>query len=132
MGKLHRIAQQVVDHLAQTDRIAGHECRFAQLIADRQCHALGLCLQAPVFGCVVDERRQIKGTRIKLNRIGLDLGQVENVIEQIQQRLAAVIDETEAAAVLVGQCGIRLQHIGHAQNAVQRRPDFMAHIGNEV
>ena len=62
---------------------------------------------------------------------GLDLGEIENVVDDAEQRLggrlAPVSRYSRCSAVEFG-----VQHqLGHADDAVHRRADFVAHVGQE-
>ena len=62
---------------------------------------------------------------------GLDFGEVENVVDQIEQRAAAGRDGREIrAGARIGDQGI--EQIGEPENRVHRRADFVAHVGEEL
>ena len=63
-------------------------------------------------------------------RAGLDLGEVEQVVDDAQQRLRRIAHRRDAAALLVVEALV-LQHLHHAEHAVHRRADFVAHGGEE-
>ncbi len=61
----------------------------------------------------------------------LDLGEVEDVIDDREQRFAAHADDLDKLALLGGQLGVQ-QDVRHADNAVHRGADFVAHIGEKL
>ena len=67
----------------------------------------------------------------QLQLAGLDLGEVEHVVEHGQQLLAGLAHDRQPLALLVRQFAA-LHHLGHGQHAVQRRADLVAHVGQEL
>ena len=61
-----------------------------------------------------------------------DLGQVEDVVDHVQQHLARLLDVLHVALLLVVQRLDRAQHVAEADDAVQRRAQLVAHRGQEV
>ena len=62
--------------------------------------------------------------------IRLDLGVVENVVQNHEQRFGRRAHQLERAALLLGQLGIENQ-LHEAQHGVHRRADLVAHVGQE-
>ena len=130
IGEFDRVVQKVVQDLADPVRIAqnrqctsavGMHTEFQPLFlgTDRVQGLDGLCQ-------IVDD----EGDAFDLHLAGFDLGHIEDVVEDTQQHLARAADRADHAALAFFGQGA-FQDFGHAQNAVQRRPDFMAHIGQE-
>ncbi len=70
---------------------------------------------------------------IEIDLARLDLRQVENVVDHTQQVTSAAMDRVD---VVVALFSARLrskfsQHVGKAENAVERRADLVAHVGQE-
>ena len=58
---------------------------------------------------------------------GLDFRKVQNVIDELQQNIGGSLHGCKIPLLL--ECGIGSHgQLGHAQNGVHRRPDFMTHI----
>jgi hypothetical protein len=62
---------------------------------------------------------------------GLNFGEVENVVDDHEQRLPARVDRLRIAPLLIAQRRVE-QQCGHADDAIHRRPDFVAHRRQEV
>ena len=64
---------------------------------------------------------------------GLDLRQVEDVVDQAEQVLAGAADLVEVGLehVLPQLRGLLEQHLAVADDRVQRRPELVAHVGEE-
>ena len=69
--------------------------------------------------------------RFKLKRAGLDVGDVENVVEQIEQGQPGALDRLGVLLLLWRQVGAE-QQIGKAEHAVHGRAQFVAHQGQKI
>ncbi len=61
---------------------------------------------------------------------GFDLGEIQNIVQQFEQRMRRKPRHLQVFALLRGQVGGQRQ-VRHADDAVHRRADFMAHVGQE-
>ena len=62
---------------------------------------------------------------------GLDLREVEDVVDDVEERVGGAADGLDEVALLVGQLGVHQQR-GHADDAVHRRADLVAGVGEEL
>jgi hypothetical protein len=84
---------------------------------------------------VVEERLEFDRLGIEPNTSGLDLGHVEDVVDDVEQILAALVDVGAVFAILV--CAERAEHpgrhdFGEADNGIERGAQLVAHIGEEL
>ena len=79
----------------------------------------------------LDQRGKRERKRLKFQLAGLDLGEIENFLDQRQQRLARGLRRLGVSELLGCQRRVE-QQIGHAENAVERRADFVADGGEET
>ena len=65
---------------------------------------------------------------------GLDLGEVEHVVDQAKEVLAVALDAVEHLAHLLGRLAIDVveDELGVAEDGVERRAQFVAHVGEEL
>ncbi len=63
--------------------------------------------------------------------VGFDLGEIEDVVQQTQQVLRRVLDFLEVIDLSMVELGPGEQ-VAHADDGIHRRPDFVAHVGQEV
>lgn len=73
-------------------------------------------------------KRKLDGLQLDLAR--LDLGQVQHIIDDGQKQVTGRCDCLDHLALPIVQPGVA-QDGGHAQDTVQGRADFMAHLGQE-
>ena len=64
---------------------------------------------------------------------GLDLGQIEHVVDQAEQVAAVGLDVGERLAQFGRHLAVELveDDLGEAQDRVQRRAQLVAHVGQE-
>ena len=70
---------------------------------------------------------------LHVERAGFQTGDVEQVVDHRQQMPAGGADAADAFALHVGQrpLGVELQHLGEAEDGIQRRAQLVAHAGDE-
>jgi hypothetical protein len=74
-----------------------------------------------------------KSTCLHRQLAGLDLGKVEDVVDDAEQVLGGAMDLLDVVALLGGGRDLGLQReVRHADDGVHRRADFVAHVGQEV
>ena len=80
---------------------------------------------------VVEGVAEVEIDEIQVELAGLDLGEVEDVVDHGQQVIGRELHHAEVLALLGGQLGVEGQ-LGHADDAVHRRADLVAHVGQEL
>ena len=71
---------------------------------------------------------------LELHLTGLDLGQVEDVVDQREQVVGRGEDVVQVLVLLLVHLAeqLLLEHLGEADDRVQRRPQLVAHVGQEL
>ena len=82
-------------------------------------------------GEIVQQARQIEVQRLYIELLCLDLGEVEDVVDQTEQRFSAGAHDFGVAPLIIVKIGIQ-QQSGHADDPVHRGSDLMAHICQEL
>ena len=81
-------------------------------------------------------RTSANGTVRDVHRHGarLDLGEVEDVVDQVEQVGAGAVDGLGEPDLLGGQVPLRVlgQDLGEDEQAVERRPELVRHVGQEL
>lgn len=94
-----------------------------QLQAKAQAFFLGLRGEHQLQ--VVDQFRERNFRQLQAQFTGLDLGHVEQAVDQRQQVRATAQDGRQRILMLLGHGRVALQVLGKAENAVERRAQFM-------
>ncbi len=83
------------------------------------------------FGDIFHQFMQIEIDGLELDAAGFDLGEVQDVVDDVQQGLAGAVDRLDETLLLVCERGVQ-QQLGHAEHSVHRRSNLMAHVGQEL
>ena len=73
----------------------------------------------------LDQRAEIERPRFEIEPAGLDLGEIEDLLDQRQQRLARGLHRLGVGGLLGRERRVE-QEVRHAEDAVERRADFVA------
>ncbi|MNM69061.1 hypothetical protein D3C81_806460 [compost metagenome] len=93
-GELEGVGQQVTDDLPHPGRIAEHQCREMRIDQAGQFDAGGGVLRQQVGG-VFDQRAQVEGDVFEFELAGIELRQIENIVEQFHQHFARVMGDRQ-------------------------------------
>ena len=74
---------------------------------------------------------QIEVNRFQAEFARFDFRKVENVVDDAEQSVSALLDRLSLVALFGGQLCVE-QEVGHAVNAVHGGADFVAHIGQKL
>ncbi|MNU54781.1 hypothetical protein D3C71_438400 [compost metagenome] len=129
--ELDGVADQIRQHLLHPARIAQEELAHAGIDIDMQHQVARMRRDAQGRGHVVDQVRQRKVHQFQLGRAFFQLGHVEDVVQQLEQRTGRLAHRAQVAALQAVQ-GCAQQHFRKADDGVHRRADFMAHVGQEA
>ena len=130
LGELDRIAGEVEQHLAQACGIAGDALRQRLVDVGGDFEALGLRAGPEQLDHLLDQSERRERTRLEVELAGLDLGEVEDFLDQREQCVARGLCRLDVGGLLRGQRRVE-QQIGHAEDAVERRADLVRHRGEE-
>src|SRR5262249_19186970 len=133
IGELDGVADQIDQHLRQAAAVAmtrwqvgSHLNLESELLVGRQW----LQRAANGLGDVLD---RIIG-EFEFELAGLDLGEIQNIIDQTEQMLAVGLKAFEYAKHLLGRLAVSTvcHQFGVTEDGVERRAQFVAHIGEEL
>ena len=82
----------------------------------------------------LDQAGHVEALEVQLHLAGLDLGEVEDVVDELEQMLAGRVDLLEIVRELLGaEVGrILLEHLAVADDGVERRAQLVGHVGQEL
>ena len=130
VGKLHGIPEQVQDDLPQPVGIA----------AQRRYRRIDVCMKRDAFGArqlgnhvggTFDHRPHVERRALQLEFSGLDLREIQDAIDQRQQRLGGFLDRLRADLGALVQF-LPVQQFRRSDDRRERRAQFMAHRGDEL
>ena len=94
-------------------------------------HLLLLRLPGEDRADIGEHAAQAERLRVNGDAAGLDLGEVEHVLDERGEVFRALAQRDGHAALLRAEVGL-LQHAREADDAVERVADLVAHVGDEV
>jgi hypothetical protein len=131
LGELDRVVEQVGEHLAHAQLVAAQAGRQRRVVMDVDVQALGAGVRRQRRRQFVDQRQQVVVVLFELHRALFQLGGVEDLVEQAQQRTAGAAHGIQVAALVGIQFAVQ-QHVGEAEDRIHRRADLVAHVGHEA
>jgi hypothetical protein len=130
LGELHRVGQQIEQDLAQPRYVRADRDRHLALEQIRRVELLLGRAPPDQIERGLHAFAQVERLRLDVHAPGLDLGEVEDVVDDGEQRVAAVADGGCVVALLVVKRGVE-QQPAHADDRVHRRADLVAHCSQE-
>ena len=130
-GKLDRIAHQVYQHLLDPSGVPAQCTRQTRRQVRRERQAARLRLRGQQRQGLVDLLGEVEFRGLDPELAGLDLGEVQDVVDDRQEVCAAGADHPAHLHLLLRQGGVQ-QQICHAEDAIHRGTDLVAHVGEEL
>ena len=90
LSELQRVSDKVEQHLTQPGRVAAQDFRRVVRYRRCQCDAFFSGVAHEQLNDVIDDTAQFEVDRLDLQLTGLDLGEIEDVVEQGQQGLGGI------------------------------------------
>ena len=126
LGELDRVAGEIGEHLAQAQAVGAHEARRGGADRGGDFDALALRARREQFDHALDQLAQIDRLDDQFEMARLDLGEIEDFVDERDQRAPRAANGLDVARVLGIERGLP-QQVGHAEDAADRRADFVAH-----
>ena len=131
LGELDGVAQQVDQHLLHAQRVAAQELGFGLGVVEHQGQALAAGADAQRIEDLPAQRAQREVLHLQRDGALVELGGVQDVVEQAQQRARRGVHRAELAALRRVQGRVE-QGFGVAQDGIHGRADLVAHVGQEA
>ena len=123
-GELDGVAGEIEQHLPQPRGVADHFCRQPFVDIGRDFELPGLRPRRQQFGDVLDQSRERERAMFEIDLAGFDLGIIQQLLDQRQQRVAGGFHRLGIGHLLGRQRRIQ-QQPAHADDAVERRANFV-------
>ena len=130
MGELQGVVHEVREDLSEAGRIAHHRLRCGRVHEDAQLHPFGLGLHRQDRLHVLDHGQQIEVQVLERQLPRLDLGEVEDVVDEREQGVPAGPHGLRVLLLFHPERRIQ-QQARHPDDAVHGRADLVAHVGQE-
>ncbi len=126
LGELQGVADQVREHLAETVGVPTEARRNVGADDGREIEAPVAGLLAQELDRLFDEATEIEVDALQVELPGLDLGEVQDVVDDPEEGVGRALHGFGVAALLGGQRCVEEQG-RHPDDPVHRRPDLVAH-----
>ncbi len=131
VGELDRVVADVEQDLAQARGVAEQCGRQQRRLDEQELDALVVGAHAHEIAEIFEHVAEREPDDLDVELAGLDLGEVEDVVDDAEQRLGRPVDLLHVVQLLRVEVALQGQ-VGHAENGVHRRADLVAHVGQEV
>ncbi len=131
LGELDRITNQVVEYLLDAERVAEIEIAELGIVIEAQLQALFAGAHLHQFDNIGHDLDQVEFDGFDVDDALVDLGEVEQIIDQGQQPVGALPQHGDALLVARAQDVGQAENMRQADNGVHRGAQFVAHIGHE-
>lgn len=134
LGELDGIGQQVLEDLLQALAVGEQGGGYIRFSVYFEGQPLVPGQRFEHAAQALDQAFHLSAFRAHLELAGLDLGNVENVVDQVEQVIAGRVDRICELDLFIAQVafGVFRQQFGQDQRAVQRRAQLVGHIGQEL
>src|SRR5580700_8709044 len=132
--ELDRVGQQVAQDLLEPLLVHVEAVRRAAAYFDAEAEALVFGHRPERGVDVIGERRELEVGGVHIHLARLDLGQVQDVVDQLQQVGPGRVDRAGEVHLLAGEVAVLVlgQQLGEDEQAVQRRAQLVRHVREEV
>ncbi len=130
LGKFHRIAHQIDQHLTDAALIAHHQFRQPCIDCRQKLNVLDLGLLFQDLHHLPHQLARIKAVAGELHLSRLDAGEIQNIVDQVQQRRTGPLQHLGILLLLRVKVALQ-QQIAHTDHHIHRRADFVTHGGQK-
>jgi hypothetical protein len=131
LRELDRIADEVREHLAQPAGVSAQSARHVVTDEAEQLERAGLGRLRERAEDLADRPPQVEVHHVEVDAPRLDLGEVEDVVDDLEEDPARAVDDLRVLPLLGSEVGVE-EEAGHADDPVHRGADLVAHVGQEV
>ena len=131
LRELVGIAHEIEQRLPQPHRV-GMQRPDRPIAEDHELIAILRRQRLDCLDHALDERRKREIFELQLHPTGLDLGEVEDVVDQSEQVTTSTEHAVKRLSILLCCLRILPKHLGDADDGVERRAQLMAHVGEKL
>ena len=130
-GELDGVGEQVHQHLAHARHVADDGVRDVCLHQTGEFEPPGGGVQRDEVECLFDAAAHVERMAFEFEVAGFDLREVQNVVDEREERVAGRADDLRELALLGVEVRLQ-QQARHPDHPVERRADLVAHAGQEL
>src|SRR6266702_4144339 len=133
IGELDRIGNQVEEDLLEPPHV-DEEDRYWSFIHHRQPQGTSVSMFLHDLQAAADDMGRIGRFLIKLRFSGIDFRQIENLVNNFEKVVTAIVNDLGIFLLLRLECSdypLR-RHVGKTEDRIERGPQFVTHVGEEL
>jgi hypothetical protein len=131
VGELGGVADQIVDDLPEAAHVPDEPVRDVVVDLAGDLESLPLRTHRDRLEGVPQDVAQGERGGVEVELAGLDLGEVEDVVDDGEERIGRRLDQLQVLALRPGEVGPEGE-LGHPDDAVHRGADLVAHVRQEL
>ena len=131
LGELDRVGEEVEEDLAEAPLVSPHGVWRAGLHEPRDLESLPPGLLGDELDRALDELLEVEVDGIELQLARLDLREVEDVVDDRQERGPGAVGGLGVVVLRRGELGAE-EELDHAEDPVEGGADLVAHVGEEL
>ncbi len=131
LGELDGVAGEVGQHLLQTHGIAGEGIGDIGIDPQRELQLLVVGAGAEQVHGLIEGVAQAEGDMLQLQLARLQLGEVEDVVDDAKQVARRLLDGLHVVGLARREAGLE-QLAGKTDDAVERSAQLVRHVGEEL
>jgi hypothetical protein len=129
--ELHGVAHEVRHDLTNSGGVSDNEVVQQWVGVVDEFEPAGDRAGGEPFECRQHALIEIEWLVFNLHVLSVDLREVENVVEHGEERLATAPERVGEVVLLAIEATVQ-QHVGHADHAIQRRTNLVAHVRQKL
>ena len=130
-GEFDGVADEIDDDLAETVAVAADHLGDTGGDVAEEFKTLFIGAKGEGLESGFEDIAEVEVDVFELGLAGFDLGEVEDVVDDAEERVCGEFDGLEVLALLWDELGLESE-IGHANHAVEWGADFVAHVSEEL
>lgn len=130
MGELDRVADEVDEDLLHPHRVAQDRSRYVRIDLGYEFDTLLACRRGQELYGLFAGVPGVEGMFLQSQVVRLDLGEVEDVVDSVEELFATAADRLDELLLLRGHLGLS-QKRARANHTVHGGANLMAHGGEE-
>ena len=128
--ELDRVADEIVEDLAEARRVGANARRHIGRDEHRQVHVASHGRRPDRLAHAIDQVLDDGVVDLEFETPSLDLGKIEDVVDESEQRARRGADDPHGVGLARWEVTLG-EHLGHADHAIERSPDLVAHHREE-
>src|SRR5271155_3758048 len=131
IGELDGISNQVENNLAKSEWISNDVVRHGAVHFEGETERLFMCFDSEGLQRIEDGAAHGEGNALNHHAVGFDFRYIKDVVNDSQKAVGKVVNGVEHFSGMWLEVFRVESQLGHADDAIHRRPNFVTHVGQK-